>query len=98
MANRLQFENSSDIGVFAKLTNSYCLIASGGSFNLYSAFEAELGSFIPVVQTTIGGTKIIGRTTAGNKKGLLVPSYTTDGELRNIRNSLPESVKVVRVD
>ncbi|KAL4256913.1 hypothetical protein AB1N83_009998, partial [Pleurotus pulmonarius] len=30
MATRLQFENSSDIGVFAKLTNSYCLAAIQG--------------------------------------------------------------------
>jgi translation initiation factor 6 len=37
-----------------------------------------LGSFIPVIQTTISGTRIIGRTTAGNKKGLIVPNNTTD--------------------
>ena len=65
-----------------------------------------MGSFIPVIQATIGGTRIVGRTTAGmffvyisgNKKGLLVPNNTTDNELRNIRNSLPENVKVVRVE
>jgi translation initiation factor 6 len=104
MANRVQYENSNDIGVFAKLTNGYCLVAAGGSYNFYSVFESELGSFIPVIQATIGGTRIVGRTTAGisfsylgNKKGLLVPNNTTDNELRNIRNSLPETVKVVRV-
>lgn len=98
MANRVQYENSNDIGVFTKLTNGYCLVASGGSYNFYSVFESELGSFIPVIQTTIGGTRIVGRTTAGNKKGLIVPNNTTDNELRNIRNSLPENVKVVRVE
>lgn len=106
MANRVQYENSNDIGVFSKLTNGYCLVAAGGSYNFYSVFESELGSFIPVIQATIGGTRIVGRTTAGitfltllgNKKGLLVPGNTTDNELRNIRNSLPENVKVVRVE
>lgn len=34
----------------------------------------------------------------GNKNGLLVPSSTTDTELQHIRNSLPESVKVQRVE
>lgn len=34
----------------------------------------------------------------GNKNGLLVPNNTTDNELRNIRNSLPESVKIKRVE
>lgn len=31
----LQFENSNEIGVFAKLTNAYCLVALGGSENFY---------------------------------------------------------------
>ena len=61
----LQFENSSDVGVFAKLTNSYCLTAVQGSTNFYSAFESELGDVIPIVHTTIGGTRIVGRLTAG---------------------------------
>ena len=49
MARRLKWENSSEIGVFCKLTNAYCLVASGGSENFYSILEAELGSHIPVV-------------------------------------------------
>ncbi|KAJ3778070.1 hypothetical protein FB446DRAFT_783612 [Lentinula raphanica] len=65
MATRIQFENSSDIGVFSKLTNSYCLAAIQGSTNFYSAFESELGDVIPIVHTSIGGTRIIGRLTAG---------------------------------
>lgn len=35
MATRCQFENSNDVGVFAKLTNAYCLVAQGGSENFY---------------------------------------------------------------
>lgn len=62
----LQFENSSDIGVFAKLTNSYCVCAIQGSTNFYSAFESELAGVIPIVQTTIGGIRIVGRLTAGS--------------------------------
>lgn len=98
MANRCQFENSNDIGVFAKLTNTYCLVSIGGSENFYSVFEAEVGPHIPVIHTSIGGTRIVGRITCGNKNGLLVPSSTTDVELKNIRNSIPESVKIKRVE
>eukprot|EP01017_Pseudomicrothorax_dubius_P019712 TRINITY_DN2164_c0_g1_i22.p1 TRINITY_DN2164_c0_g1~~TRINITY_DN2164_c0_g1_i22.p1 ORF type:complete len:246 (+),score=50.71 TRINITY_DN2164_c0_g1_i22:79-816(+) len=98
MANRCHFENSNDVGVFSKLTNSYCLVATGGSENFYSIFESELGHVIPVVHTSIAGTRIIGRLTAGNKKGLLVPNNTTDVELKNLRNSLPEEVKIKRVE
>jgi len=94
MAQRTNFENVNDIGVFATLTNSYCLVGSGGSENFYSTFEQELGVHIPVVHASIGDMKIVGRMTAGNKKGLLVPMCTTDMELQVIRNSLPDSVKM----
>jgi len=98
MAIRAQFENSNEVGVFARLTNSYCLVALGGSENFYSIFESELAEHIPVVHTTIGGTRIIGRVTVGNKHGLLVPSICTDLELQHLRNSLPDTVKIQRVE
>ncbi|KAJ3033718.1 Eukaryotic translation initiation factor 6 [Rhizophlyctis rosea] len=98
MAVRAQFENSNDIGVFAMLTNSYCLVAIGGSANFYSVFESELADVIPVVHTSIGGTRIIGRLCVGNRHGLLLPSSTTDQELQHLRNSLPESVAIQRVE
>ena len=34
MATRIQFENSNDIGVFVKLTNSYCLVSNAGCAGL----------------------------------------------------------------
>ncbi|KAJ8510118.1 hypothetical protein OPV22_000552 [Ensete ventricosum] len=66
--------------------------------NFYSLFEAELADVIPVVKTSIGGTRIIGRLCAGNKKGLLLPHTTTDQELQHLRNSLPDQVVVQRID
>jgi len=98
MATRIQFENSSEVGVFSKLTNAYCLVAIGGSENFYSTFEAELADVIPVVKTSITGTRIIGRLCAGNKNGLLLPNMTTDQELQHLRNSLPDEVVVQRVE
>ncbi|XP_026478628.1 eukaryotic translation initiation factor 6 [Ctenocephalides felis] len=98
MSVRVQFENNNEIGVFSKLTNAYCLVAIGGSENFYSVFEAELAETIPVVHASIAGCRIIGRLTVGNKNGLLVPASTTDTELQHIRNSLPESVKIQRVE
>lgn len=139
MALRVQFENNDDIGVFSKLTNSYCIVAIGGAetfyrfvllfsllqvmyqrsavfcirtcceipkrdgFNedceiFYSVYEAELADTIPVIHASIAGCRIIGRLTVGNKNGLLVPSSTTDVELQHLRNSLPDAVKVARVE
>lgn len=98
MAIRAAYENHNEIGVFSLLTNAYCLTAIGGSENFYSVFEAELADHIPVVHCSIAGTRIIGRLTAGNKNGLLVPSTTTDQELQHLRNSLPSSIKIARVE
>ncbi|GLG95916.1 Eukaryotic translation initiation factor 6, partial [Gryllus bimaculatus] len=98
MAFRVQFENNNEVGVFSKLTNAYCLVAIGGSENFYSAFEAELAETIPVIHASLAGCRIIGRMCVGNRHGLLVPSTTTDTELQHIRNSLPDSVHVQRVE
>ncbi|KAJ8959447.1 hypothetical protein NQ318_022140 [Aromia moschata] len=98
MALRVQFENNNEIGVFAKLTNAYCLVGIGGSENFYSTFEGELKETIPVIHTSLAGCRIIGRMCVGNKNGLLVPNSTFDTELQHIRNALPDSVKVQRIE
>ena len=98
MANRLHFENNSEVGCFARITSAYCLVAVGISENFFSHFEAELSDHIPVVHTLIGGSRIVGNLTVGNRHGLLVPSSTTDQELQHIRNSLPDSVRIRRVE
>jgi len=97
MAVRAQFENSSDIGVFSKLTNAYCLLSYGGTEH-FQVFETELADHIPIIHTSVAGCRVIGRLTAGNRKGLLLPNTTTDQEFQHIRNSLPESVAVQRVE
>lgn len=98
MAVRAQFENSNEVGVFARLTNSYAIVAIGASENFYSVFEAELQDVIPICHATIAGTRIVGRLTAGNRKGLLVPTTTTDQELQHLRNTLPDDVKIQRIE
>jgi len=98
MAVRAQFESSCEVGVFSRLTNAYCLTPLGTSENFHSVFEAELGKHMPVIHTSIGGARIVGRLTVGNKNGLMVPNITTDTELQNLRNMLPESVKVQKVE
>jgi len=98
MAIRVQYENNNEIGVFSKLTNTYALCASGGSENFYSVYEQELAEHIPVVHTSIAGCRFVGRVTAGNRKGLLVPNSTTDQELQHLRNCLPDAVVIQRVE
>lgn len=64
----------------------------------FSVFEGELSETVSVVHASIAGCRIIGRLTVGNRKGLIVPHTTTDLELQHLRNSLPDSVKIQRVE
>nr|ACO12593.1 Eukaryotic translation initiation factor 6 [Lepeophtheirus salmonis] len=95
---RTHFENNNEIGAFSKLTNSYCLVGIGGSAHFYSCFESELDGVIPVVYASVAECRILGRMTVGNRHGLLVPNGTTDQELQHIRNSLPDTVRIRRVE
>ena len=63
-----------------------------------SVFEAELVDHIPVIKSSIAGTRLVGRMTVGNRNGLLLPNTTTDQEMMQIRNSLPDEVVVQRID
>mmetsp|Transcript_18416 Transcript_18416/g.25501 ORF Transcript_18416/g.25501 Transcript_18416/m.25501 type:complete len:244 (-) Transcript_18416:169-900(-) len=97
MAVRCQFEHSSDVGVFARLTNKYAIVSLGGADH-FKVLENELQDKIPVVRTSIASTRVVGRLCVGNRHGLLVPNTTTNQELQHIRNSLPDEVVVQRVE
>ena len=97
MALRAQFEGSSDIGVFTKLTNKYCIMSNGGSSS-YKFIEEELSSHIPCFTATVAGLKVIGNLTVGNRKGLIIPTNCSDVELLHIRNSLPDDIIVQKVE
>ncbi|KAM0878316.1 hypothetical protein ACQ4PT_034964 [Festuca glaucescens] len=86
----LKFESSCEIGVFARLTNAYCIVPAGCADSFVSVFETELADVVPVVKASIGGTRILGRLCVGNKNGLLLPNTTTDQELQHLKDSLPD--------
>lgn len=50
MALRVQYENNNEIGVFAKLTNAYCLVGIGGSENFYR-LVLNLISYCAMIKT-----------------------------------------------
>uniref|UniRef100_A0A6B2LG55 Eukaryotic translation initiation factor 6 n=1 Tax=Arcella intermedia TaxID=1963864 RepID=A0A6B2LG55_9EUKA len=97
MAIRVSFENSSEIGVFVRLTNSYCILAQSTQEH-NKVFENELADRIPIVYGSVAGIRTVGRMVVGNRNGLLLPNTTTDQELMHYRNSLPDSVVVQRVE
>jgi len=73
-------------------------VARGSSENFYSVFESKLSHKIPVIHCTVGGTRLVGRLTIGNKHGLLLSATANDQELQAIRNSLPQHINVARCE
>uniref|UniRef100_A0A8I6AC66 Eukaryotic translation initiation factor 6 n=1 Tax=Rattus norvegicus TaxID=10116 RepID=A0A8I6AC66_RAT len=100
MVVRASFENNCEVSCFARLTNTYSLVAIGGSENFYSVFEGELSDTIPVVHASIASCRIIGRGTSvwGTGMGYWYPTTTTDQELQHIHDSLLDSVQIRRVE
>ncbi|MCL4153423.1 UNVERIFIED_CONTAM: hypothetical protein GTU68_004450, partial [Idotea baltica] len=63
-----------------------------------STFEEQISEVIPVVHASIAGCRIVGTMAAGNRHGLLVPNATTDVELQDLRDHLPDKVKIQRIE
>ncbi|XP_008191370.2 eukaryotic translation initiation factor 6 [Tribolium castaneum] len=96
---RLQYGGSNEIGAFMRLTNSYCLI--GGDPQKYEKVEGMIEGDIQwgsVVNTSLAGCEIVGRLCVGNKNGLLVPEMTYDTELQRLKEELPESIKISKIE
>ena len=98
MVSRCKYQSSAEVGAYARLTNSYVLLPTTASESWSQTFEDNLDSSITKVYSNIAGTAIVGRLTAGNKYGLLVPLTTTDSELEAITDSLPDGVRVERIE
>lgn len=57
-----------------------------------------VGEYGPVRQLSEPEPPLTPVRPSGNRHGLLVPNNTTDQELQHIRNSLPDAVKIQRVE
>lgn len=80
------------------MTNKYCIVPEAAADSFNEVFENELGAHMPVIRASIANSKQVGILAVGNSKGLLVHPDTTEAELETIRNMLPGSVKVHKVD
>lgn len=96
MIIKLMYEKYNDIGVYFKITNSYCFVPYNVPDKCLKVMKSELKSFIPVIKTTIFQSKCLGRLIIGNKKGVILPFETDVNEFNKIKNSLPDDIVVKR--
>jgi translation initiation factor 6 len=79
---RLDFNGSSNIGAFCRVTDDWILQGPSNDAttkSLNQIFEKE------PIRTTIGQSTLIGILTVGNKNGLLVPHTVLDEELEALQ-------------
>ncbi|ELA41242.1 uncharacterized protein VICG_01731 [Vittaforma corneae ATCC 50505] len=92
---KLDFEGKPEIGAYVRMTNKYILVGRSQTPNIINFFRENFS--VPIIETTINTINTVGSLCVGNSKGLVLPDTCTDQELQHIRNSLPESIKVVRI-
>ena len=90
MVIKLNYQKSDLIGVFVKLTNSFCIVPQDVSVNFYKTIKDELNNKIPIISTFIFGSKSIGRLIIGNKRGIIVPYQTTTEEFNNLKSEIKQ--------
>lgn len=73
--------------VYASLTTHHCLPSS---LNMAVALLCARTAAVRLTQLV--------PVCSGNRHGLLVPNNTTDQELQHIRNCLPDTVRIQRVE
>lgn len=95
---RFNYENSNDIGVYIKLTNSYCIVPYDINEKSLKFLQKGIKKNIPIIKVTILNSKCIGRLIIGNKKGIILPYETTFEEYRKIQKMVPETVLVKRCE
>jgi translation initiation factor 6 len=83
---RSSFFGDSNIGVFLLVTEKYAILPKSRPITNKSKIERALK--VEIVEANIGESFIIGVLAAGNSTGLVVPEFTTDEEIENIRQHL----------
>ncbi|MEM2143888.1 MAG: translation initiation factor IF-6 [Candidatus Jordarchaeaceae archaeon] len=90
---RSSFFGDSNIGVFLLVTEKYAILPKSRPITNKSKIERALK--VEIVETNIGESFIIGVLAAGNSTGLVVPEFTTDEEIENIKQHLDIDIERV---
>ena len=85
---RLDFENSPYLGVYGFATDRIALIREGLDEKKLEVLREVLK--VPLIETSIMKSRIVGIFVGGNSNALIVPWYVWDAELEAINNGLKE--------
>ncbi|NJE10789.1 translation initiation factor IF-6 [Thermococcus sp. MAR1] len=85
---RLDFENSPYLGVYGTATDRVVLIREGLGEKKLEVLREVLK--VPIIETSIMKSRIVGIFAAGNSNAIVVPWYVWDAELEKINGQLRE--------
>ncbi|WP_297469291.1 translation initiation factor IF-6 [Thermococcus sp.] len=85
---RLDFENSPYLGVYGFATDRVAIVREGLGGKKLDVLREVLK--VPLIETSIMKSRIVGIFTAGNSNALIVPWYIWDAELDTINARLKE--------
>lgn len=63
----------------------------------FSILKGDLPD-VPIISTSVSGCNVVGRVCVGNSRGLLVPESINELEFIKLQQTLPDSVKVQKID
>ena len=85
---RLDFENSPYLGVYGTATDRVLLVREGLGEKKLDVIREVLK--VPIIETSIMKSRIVGIFAAGNSHAIVVPWYIWDAELEHINGQLRE--------
>lgn len=83
-----------NIGVYALTTNDYAIVPQDTTERKARIIEACLQG--QIIRINIGGTRLSGVLSAANSKGIVLPKFASDEDIRTIKSVL--SVNVGRIE
>lgn len=86
---RLDFENSPYLGVYGTATDRVVLVREGLQEKKLEVLREVLK--VPIIETSIMKSRIVGIFAAGNSNAIVVPWYVWDAELDHISSALKEN-------
>ena len=85
MLSLVEFTGNSNLGVFARATETHVLLPH--ILPPAQRLDAEQALEVKPVVSTIGGTNLLGSLTAANRHGVALSDIVTAAELRNLERS-----------
>jgi len=85
---RLDFENSPYLGVYGFATDRVAIVREGLGEKKLGVLREVLK--VPLIETSIMKSRIVGIFAAGNSSAIVVPWYVWDAELEHINGQLKE--------